>query len=115
MKKFLLLLLTALVVSLQAGTTFFSNGTTKWQVVVPKGSDKVVLYAAEELIQTLKKVSKIDFKSSSTSQKEFNIFLGTPKTSKDIAKVKLNLPKEDAIETVAVYLIPKYVNFYRIL
>ena len=98
-------MLTALVVSLQAGTTFFSNGTTKWQVVVPKGSDKVVLYAAEELIQTLKKVSKIDFKSSSTSQKEFNIFLGTPKLSKDIAKVKLNLPKEDAIETVAVYLI----------
>ena len=103
MKKLFVLLLTTLACLVQGKTVLFNNGSTTWQVVVPTKEDKVLSYAAEELINTLKKVSKVNFKCTTLAQSQHNIFLGTPETLPPIAKVKLNLPKKDAIETVAVY------------
>lgn len=107
MKKFLILLLSTAFVLLHAGTELFRNGSSNWKVIVPQNSDQVVNYAASELIQTLKKVSGVDFARSDTPQAKYNIYLGTPETSPAVAKVRteLKLPAAGAIETVAVYLI----------
>ena len=80
MKKFLILLLSTAFVLLHAGTVLFSNGSSSWKVIVPRNSDQVVNYAASELIQTLKKISGVDFVRSDVPQAKYNIYLGTPET-----------------------------------
>lgn len=104
MKKLLILAIAAAAMILNA-EALFSNGKTKWSIVLPSDKDQVMQYAAEELSTALQKISGVKFPVSTTAGKKFNIFLGTPQNSPVIGKLKntLRLPGENAIDTVAVY------------
>ncbi len=105
MKKWLSFYCAVLLFAAAAAAPLFENGKTRWQIVLPENSGNEITYAANELASALKKISGADFLSKPTPKGQFNIHLGTPGTSPEIAKLasRFKLPGADAIETVAVY------------
>ena len=107
MKRWLSFYCAALFGFCAAAAPLFENGKTQWRIVLPDNAGTELKYAASELAATLKKVSGADFAIQTTAGKEFNIFLGTPETSPEVAKLARNfkLPADKAIESVAVYTV----------
>lgn len=61
MKSLTVLLLFALSVATYAETEFFNQGKTRWKIGISPDATAVEKYAAEELKNTLKKISGADF------------------------------------------------------
>ena len=105
MKRLLLFCVTLIIALTAAATPLFENGKTRWQITVPEKSNAVIDYAAGELAGTLKKVSGTAFTIGKNRTKQFNIILGTPETSPEIAGLQkdFKIPGAEAIDTIAVY------------
>ena len=105
MKKWFSLLLAASFTLLASAAPLFENGKTDWKIIVPEKSNSVIDYASSELADTLKKVSGAAFAVQKNKQAQFNIILGTPASSPEIAKLQkeFKLPDAEAIDTIAVY------------
>ncbi len=107
MKKWFSFYCAALISFGAAAAPLFEDGKTQWKIILPDTSTAEMKYAAEELTAALKKISGVKFTTQSTAQKEFNIYLGTPATSPEVAKktAQFKLPGAGEIETVAVYAV----------
>ena len=90
----------ALVFGAHAGDLLFGNGKTAWKIVIPAKAAAPEQYAAEELKNTLRKISGADFiirKDDSPAGKR-NIVIGSPSTSPAVRKLEkpLQLRRDDA-------------------
>jgi uncharacterized protein DUF4838/glycosyl hydrolase family 67 len=111
-KKIIILFL-LVTFSALGGNTFFDKKSTNWSIYIPESSGQVAQYAAEELRDTLKKISGADFKIIKTNRipDSHAIVIGTLKNSKAVAanatKLKLAASKFDQL---AIYSVGK--NLY---
>ena len=88
MKSLTVLLLFALSVATYAETEFFNQGKTRWKIGISPDATAVEKYAAEELKNTLKKISGADFPviAVDANPAKGTILIGTPGTADFIKK-----------------------------
>ncbi len=100
-----LLLFALSVMTVCAGTEFFNGGETAWKIGLSPNATAEEKYAAEELQNTLKKISGADFPivTINAAPERNTILIGTPATAAFIKEkaAELNIP-DGNIEEVAV-------------
>ena len=105
MKHLTTVILSLSALLLSAASPLFQNGKSDWKIVIPANPHITETYAAEELRDTLKKISGVTLpiEKTDTVPAENAVVIGTPATSPEIKKLTDTLKVQpDKIEKIAV-------------